>query len=89
MGDVSHIMPAIHPWAGGATGTSHGNDFIIDNYETAVINPAKITAMTIIDLLYNDAEIANNILAKSKPKMTKQQYLEYMDTMFKEEEYQG
>ncbi|MFC2045738.1 amidohydrolase [Chloroflexota bacterium] len=89
MGDVSHIMPAIHPWAGGATGTSHGNDFIIQDYETAMINPAKITAMTIVDLLYNNAEKARDILAKSKPKMTKQEYLNYMDTIFKEEEYQG
>ena len=45
--------------------------------------------MTVIDLLYNNAETARDILSRSKPKMTRQQYLEYMDTVFKEEEYQG
>jgi amidohydrolase len=89
MGDVSHIMPAIHPYAGGATGTSHGSDFLIQDYEVAVLNPAKVMAMIVIDLLADDAAKGKDILSSSKPDMTKKEYLAFMDSLRKEEEYQG
>jgi amidohydrolase len=89
MGDVSHIMPAIHPYAGGATGTSHGADFLVQDYEVAVLNPAKAMAMTIVDLLADGASRAKEILSKSKPDMTKQEYLAFLESLRKEEEYQG
>ena len=41
MGDVSQIMPVIHPFSGGVSGTSHGTDYLIEDYEKAVVNPAK------------------------------------------------
>jgi hypothetical protein len=31
MGDISHIMPAVHPSMSGASGISHGNDFLISD----------------------------------------------------------
>jgi amidohydrolase len=89
IGDVSQIMPAIHPFSGGVTGTSHGSDYLIQDYEVAVINPAKAMAMTVIDLLYNEGAGAREILAKCKPPMTKAEYLKAMDCLLKEEEYQG
>ncbi len=89
MGDVGHIMPAIHPYAGGATGTGHGNNYLIQDYETAVINPAKAMAMTVIDLLADGAVKAKEVLAKSQPKMTRKQYVDFMDSLLKEELYQG
>ena len=48
MGDLSHIMPVIHPYTGGATGMGHGVDYLVDDYEQAVINPAKAMAMCVI-----------------------------------------
>jgi len=89
MGDVSCIMPAIHPYAGGVTGISHGNDYLIDDYQLAVINPAKMMAMTVVDLLADGAARAKEVLARSKPRMTKKEYLDTMDGFFKEEEYEG
>lgn len=89
MGDVSQIMPAIMPSAGGATGVSHGNDYLIQDYQLAVLNPAKAMAMTVIDLLADGAAMAREVLSKSKPRMTKQQYLTLMESLLKEEEYQG
>ncbi len=88
-GDVSQIRPAIHPFSGGATGTQHGNDYLIADYEVALINPAKAMAMTVIDLLADGAIEAKKVIDKSKPPMTKEQYLKSMDSLFKEEEYQG
>ncbi len=87
MGDISQIMPAIHPYAGGAIGLSHGNDFMINDYELGVIIPAKAMAMTVIDLLADDAVKGKEILAKSKPPLTREQYLALMDSLLKEEEY--
>ena len=89
MGDVSHIMPAIHPYAGGATGISHGNDYLIEDYQLAVINPAKAMAMTVVDLLADGATKAKEVLAKFKPQMTKQEYLDTMESLLHEEEYEG
>ena len=89
MGDVSQIMPVIHPFSGGVSGTSHGTDYLIEDYEKAVVNPAKALAMTVIDLLADGAEKAKEILAKSRPPMKKQQYLAFLDSLIKEEEYPG
>ena len=55
MGDLSQIMPAIHPYAGGARGQGHGSDYEIVDYETAAVVPAKAMAMTVIDLLADGA----------------------------------
>ncbi|MCI0441094.1 MAG: M20/M25/M40 family metallo-hydrolase, partial [Chloroflexi bacterium] len=89
MGDLSQIMPVIHPYTGAATGTGHGTDYLIQDYEQAVIAPAKAMAMTVIDLLYGDAEKAEEVLAKSAPPMTKQQYLSLQNSRLVEELYEG
>ncbi|MBT3362346.1 MAG: amidohydrolase [Chloroflexi bacterium] len=87
LGDLGHIMPVICGFAAGAIGTAHGNDFIMEDYTLAVINPAKIMAMMIIDLLADGASCAKDVLAKNKPPMTKAQYLESMEALLKVEEY--
>jgi len=46
-------------------------------------------AMTVIELLAENAVKGKEVLARSKPKMTKQEYLAYMDSLAKEEEFQG
>ena len=89
MGDVSLIMPAIHPFAAGATGTGHGVDYLIQDYQLAVINPAKAMAMTVVDLLADGAATAREVLSRNKPRMTKEEYLTFMESILKEEEYQS
>ncbi|MBI4298526.1 MAG: amidohydrolase [Chloroflexi bacterium] len=89
MGDLSHIMPVIHPYAGGATGHGHSTEYMVEDYETAVINPAKVMAMAVIDLLDNDAARAQEILAKNRPAMTREQYLAFQSQRLREELYEG
>ena len=89
MGDLSQIMPIVHPYTKAATGTGHGTDYVIDDYEQAVINPAKAMAMSVIDLLYGDAEKGKEIIAKNQPNMTKGQYLALQDQRLSEEVYEG
>ena len=89
MGDLSQIMPAIHPYTGGAKGMGHGVDYRVHDYEQAVINPAKAMAMAVIDLLADGAAKAKEVLAKSPPHMTKRQYLRLQESRLTEELYVG
>ena len=89
MGDVSQIMPAIHPFTAGATGVSHGDDYVIEDYHLAVLNPAKVMAMTVIDLLAEGGTRGKEIVARHKPLMTKHEYLDLMESLRRQEEYQG
>lgn len=83
MGDLAHIMPVIHPWIGGVTGAAHTRDFKVIDTEMAYIISAQTLAMTVIDLLFDNAANAEDVLASFKPKMTKQQYLTFMDNISK------
>ena len=87
MGDVSQIMPVIHPWVVAATGSGHGSDYLVQDYELAVLTAAKAMAMTVIDLLANGARRAREIKANYKAPLTKDAYLSLMRGMFKEETY--
>jgi hypothetical protein len=78
MGDLSHILPTVHPYAGGASGAGHGADYRIDDYTRAVANPAKAMAMSVVDLLANDAQQAKRVVAEFKPRMTRAEYLAYL-----------
>ena len=77
MGDLSHVIPVCHPYAGGATGPGHSKSYIIADYEKAVINPAKIMAMVAIDLLADDAEQAHGVLDQAKLPMDAKRYVTY------------
>ena len=89
MGDLSHLMPVIHPYTVAATGSGHGIDYLVQDYDQGVIKPAQTMAMTVIDLLSGDAERANEVIAKSPPRMTKDEYLSLQDGRLKEELYEG
>ncbi len=77
MGDLAQIIPLVHPYCGGATGTGHGKDYVIQDYETAVITAAKSMALTVIDLLAEGAAKAKAVKETDTPPMTKQQYLSF------------
>jgi amidohydrolase len=78
MGDISHVLPSVHPYTGGAHGAGHGADYRIVDHTKAVLNPAKVLAMTVVDLLSDDAREAKRVKAEFKPKMTREEYLAYL-----------
>lgn len=78
-GDVSHLMPAIHPMFGGIKGALHTRNFRLTDADLACIVPAKAIAMTIVDLLFDNAEKAKEILANFTPVMTKEEYLKFQE----------
>lgn len=78
MGDVSHLMPIIHPWVGCVHGALHSVDFTLFEEKTAYTKTPQALACVLIDLLYGDAQGIEDLLDGYKPLMTKEEYLEYM-----------
>ncbi len=87
MGDLSQLIPILHPYAGGAVGTGHGADYVVEDYEAAVITPAKAMAMTVIDLLSEGAAGAQRVLNGVQPSMSREEYLAMQQARMGEELY--
>ena len=85
MGDVSQLMPAIHPYVGGATGLGHGSDYVIRDYQLAVVTAAKTLAGTVVDLLADGATQAGLVISAHKPMMPKGEYLSFIRGLAKDE----
>ncbi len=83
VGDLSHLIPVLHPFVGGTQGPLHGADFAIVDYEAAAVMPAKMLAMTAVDLLVDDAGVAKQIIADHRSRLTKAQYLAMMEDLRK------
>ncbi|MEG0235617.1 MAG: amidohydrolase, partial [Cetobacterium sp.] len=79
-GDVSHIMPTLHPMFGGINGALHTRDFKTVDDEIAILMPAKALALTVVDLLFAQGKKAKEILDNFKPVMTKEEYLTFMES---------
>lgn len=87
MGDISQIMPAIHPYVVAASGTGHGVDYVIEDYDLAVLTSAKAMAMTVIDLLANGAAHAKTVKHSYQAPLDKNTYLSLMRSMHEEATY--
>ena len=81
MGDITQIIPGIQPMIGGFEGELHSKAFKITDKEMAYIIPAKIMAMTIIDLLHNNANLAKKVVKQRKK--NKEKYLNETENMKK------
>ena len=82
MGDLSCIMPVIHPYAGGAVGTGHGADYYIADPEAACLGSAKWQLAMLYLLLKDNGARANRIIADYKPEFpSKEAYLSYIDSI--------
>lgn len=80
LGDVSHIMPTLHPMFGGILGELHAEDYKIIDEEFIYLEPAKALALTVVDLLVDGAQKAKNVLEKFVPAMTREEYLAFMES---------
>ena len=89
MGDLSHIMPSCHPYTAGAVGPGHSSEYVITDYESAVINPAKIMAMVVIDLLADGAKQAKEVKSNHRPLLTKNSYVKFQRERAEVAEFDG
>ena len=67
LGDISCLMPTIHPYSSGAIGTAHGSNYHIVDPVRASVNPAKVLAAMTAKLLYGDASLAHSIIDSYEP----------------------
>lgn len=82
MGDLSCIMPVVHPYSGGAVGTSHGSDYKISDPIAACVTTAKWQIMMLFLLLGEGGERAKKIVAEYKPLFaSKEEFLKYQDSL--------
>ena len=82
MGDLSAIMPVVHPYAPGAVGTAHGNDYFIEDGELAYVESAKWQLGMLWLLLSEGGARARKIKAEYKPVFAgKEEYLAFCDAL--------
>ena len=81
MGDVSHLMPVIHPWVVCIEGVLHSAEYNITVPDVAYIKTAQALAMTIVDLLYDEAQVAEEILENFEAPLTKETYIKLLDSI--------
>jgi hypothetical protein len=89
MGDLSQVIPCLHPYLGGAAGTGHAADYRIADPDLAYVGQAKALASMVVDMLADGAAGAREVLGKAKRPLTRAGYLELQRTMARREVYEG
>jgi amidohydrolase len=89
MGDLSQVMPVLHPYVGGARGTGHGADYEIVDKPLAYVTPAKALAAMVVDMLAEGAAGAREVLQQAKPALTREQYFAFQRSMARWERFEG
>ena len=87
MGDLSYLLPTVQIGISGVAGRIHGNDFRTDDEYLAYELPIKYFAETVLDLLENNAEKANEILSDYEPRLTFDQYIKLLNDTNKTKVY--
>jgi amidohydrolase len=86
IGDLTHLLPVFSLSTGGVLGAEHSAEFKVEDPYTAYVLPAKMMALAVYDLLKNNAQKAIEIKESFKPKFTKEEYIQYMDSITKSSE---
>lgn len=86
MGDVSHVLPAVHPSLGGFSGRAHTRDFRVADPEMAYLIPAQALALTVVDLLAEGAELAQRVKARFRPLVDHRGYAALWEKLLSQEE---
>lgn len=82
MGDLSCLMPVIHPYAPGAVGRSHGVDYRIEDPELACVASAKWQLAMLTLLLKDGAVRAKQIVEEFEPQFaSKEEYFKFIDRL--------
>ena len=75
VGDVASIIPTLQARIGGASGNSHADNYRIVDKELAYLGAAKALTLSVIDLLYDEAEETERVVKEFIPVYTKEEYL--------------
>lgn len=88
-GDLSQIMPVLQFRTGGYEGALHNISLHVTDETLAYVYPAEIFALAAYRLLAHGGEAAKKIIRENPPKLTKEAYLSYMDSVKRTEVFQG
>jgi len=88
-GDLSQLMPVLHPVMAGAHGEPHSVDWHIADTANGYVSPAKTLAMMAVDLLADDAGTGRQVLEEFTPGMSRDEYLSVQEDVFRTEVFDG
>ncbi|MBQ3390944.1 MAG: amidohydrolase [Clostridia bacterium] len=88
-GDVSYLKPLIQFATGGFSGMLHNPDVAVTDEYLAYVVPAKIFALSAYKFLKDDAKRAKEHIAGYEPKMTKEEYVDFMESMLSTQEFES
>ncbi len=88
-GDLSQLMPVLHPVMAGAHGEPHSVDWHIADTDNGYVSPAKTLAMMAVDLLADDAGTGRQVLEEFTPGMSQDEYLSVQEDVFRTELFDG
>lgn len=82
MGDLSSIMPVLHPYCGGTSGSLHSSVFQIQDPLVACVENAKFQLGILYILLSDGAKRAREIIEEFKPQFaSKDEYLTFVESI--------
>ena len=88
-GDLSQLMPVLHPVMAGAHGEPHSVDWHIADKQHGYVSPAKTLAMMAVDLLADDAAEGRRVVDEFTPGMSQDEYLNEQQGVFRTELFDG
>ena len=80
LGEVSHLLPVFQFNTGGYTGNLHEKDNHPEDEYLAYVVTAKVFALAAYKLLKDGASQAKQIISRHQPALTKEEYIQYMQT---------
>ena len=82
MGDISNVIPAVHPYIGGAVGVGHSAGFLVEDAYTACVIGPKIICGALKNLLMDNAALAKKVIAEKKvPYASKEEFFKAKDAL--------
>ncbi|MAE67101.1 MAG: amidohydrolase [Phycisphaeraceae bacterium] len=88
-GDLSHLMPLLHPMMTGGCGAHHQLDWGIEDADLGYVAPAKTLALMAFDLLDDGAKKAKQVISAYTPALSKDAYLRQQADIFNTESFDG
>ena len=67
MGDLSAVLPVVHPYISGSSGQAHGKDYVISDPESACVVSAKVQLVVLWWLLRDNGKEAQLVKANARP----------------------
>ena len=81
MGDVASIVPGVHGYCPGYSGTSHGCTMQISDEYSSYVTMSTLNAEMCLNLLYGDAAPAKEIAAERQGLLSIPEYIKLIDQL--------